>query len=294
MADDTFVIHQHHARRLHWDLRLERGGALASWAVPRGLPREPGRNHLAVQTPDHPLDFFTFHGEIPVGEYGAGRMTIYDTGTYTTEKWRPDEVLVAFQGNRTTGRYVLFRTGGKDWMVRRLDPAPAGWSAPPADLAPMLPTPARRLPRPDDAWAYELRWRGDRILAEVTGGRLPAEITTPYPQLRAMAEALAPLECVLDGVVVSFGRNDVQFFAVDLLWLDGVPTLALPYAERRELLDGLALTGDSWQTPPSFTGGGRYAREAAAAQGLPGIIAKRLDSAYEPGVTSRGWLSLQA
>src|SRR5215468_6623543 len=83
--DDMFVIQQHHARRLHWDLRLERGGVLVSWAVPRGLPRDPGRNHLAVHTEDHPLEYAAFEGVIPAGEYGGGRMVIYDRGTYTTE-----------------------------------------------------------------------------------------------------------------------------------------------------------------------------------------------------------------
>ena len=70
-----FVIQQHHARSLHWDLRLEHEGVLASWAVPRGLPRDPGRNHLAVHTEDHPMEYLDFHGEIPAGEYGGGRMT---------------------------------------------------------------------------------------------------------------------------------------------------------------------------------------------------------------------------
>src|SRR2546421_4014855 len=84
--NDTFVIQQHHARRLHWDLRLERDGVLVSWAVPRGLPREPGRNHLAVHTEDHPLEYADFHGEIPAGEYGGGPMTIPHPGTYQTEK----------------------------------------------------------------------------------------------------------------------------------------------------------------------------------------------------------------
>src|SRR2546430_4917499 len=93
-----FVIQQHHARRLHWDLRLERDGVLVSWAVPRGIPRDPGRNHLAVHTEDHPLEYLDFHGEIPAGEYGGGRMTVYDRGTYQTEKWRDDEVIVVLHG----------------------------------------------------------------------------------------------------------------------------------------------------------------------------------------------------
>ncbi|GIJ06912.1 hypothetical protein Van01_01260 [Micromonospora andamanensis] len=89
-----FVIQQHHARSLHWDLRLERDGVLVSWAVPRGLPRDPGRNHLAVHTEDHPMEDLDFAGDIPAGEYGGGRMIIHDRGAYRCEKWQDREVVV--------------------------------------------------------------------------------------------------------------------------------------------------------------------------------------------------------
>ena len=80
-----FVVQEHHARRLHWDLRLEHDGALASWAVPRGIPMDPKTNHLAVRTEDHPLSYLEFHGEIPKGEYGAGTRKIWDQGTFEVE-----------------------------------------------------------------------------------------------------------------------------------------------------------------------------------------------------------------
>src|SRR5687768_15217679 len=83
-----FVVQEHHARRLHWDLRLEHDGVLASWAVPRGIPRTPERNNLAVRTEDHPLEYLEFQGEIPAGQYGAGTMKIWDRGTYETHKFR--------------------------------------------------------------------------------------------------------------------------------------------------------------------------------------------------------------
>src|SRR5436189_3183761 len=85
-----FVVQEHHARRLHWDLRLERDGALASWAVPKGLPRDRETNHLAVRTPDHPMEFGDFEGTIGEGQYGAGRVLIWDRGTYVCEKWTDD------------------------------------------------------------------------------------------------------------------------------------------------------------------------------------------------------------
>lgn len=116
-AGDRFVVQEHHARRLHWDVRLERDGVLVSWAVPKGPPTSPSENRLAVHTEDHPLEYLHFHGTIPRGEYGAGRMTIWDTGTYDTEKWRADEVIVQFHGERLNGRYAFIRTDGKQWLM---------------------------------------------------------------------------------------------------------------------------------------------------------------------------------
>ena len=320
-----FVIQQHHARSLHWDVRLERDGVLVSFAVPRGLPRDQGRNHLAKHTEDHPLEYLDFTGEIPAGEYGGGTMGIHDRGTYTSDKWRDDEIGVTFTGERTAGRYVFFRTADRDWMVRRMDPPEPGWQAMPDSVEPMLATRAAGLP-PDDAdWGYEMRWDGLRVQAFVSGGRLrtvgdAGDVTSWFPEVRPMAEALAPLEAVLDGEIVAFDgnvpsaerlrrrttapkdsaaarraaeRTPVQFLGYDLLWLEGHSTVELMrYAERREILEGLNLAGAHWQTPPFFAGGGGFALEAAHTQGLTGVVAKRLDSPYLPGRRSRLWLAI--
>jgi bifunctional non-homologous end joining protein LigD len=284
-----FVIHQHHARSLHWDLRLEHDGVLASWAVPRGLPRDPARNHLAVHTEDHPMEYLEFAGTIPAGEYGGGRMLVYDTGTYETQKWRDREVMIVLHGSKVSGRYVLFQTNGSGlgraggavgraagnaWMIHRMDPPPDGWTPMPTGLTPALSQPAKRLPAKDAEWAFELEWPGRRQLVAVSGGRAETDV----PELRALGGALAPTECLLDGVVVAFLPN--VYFVFDLLWLDGKSTVDLAYASRRELLEGLELNGPHWQTPPHFTGGGRFALDTARDQGLPGVIAKRLSSTY--------------
>ena len=118
--DDTFVIQEHHARRLHYDFRLERDGVLVSWAVPKGLPTDSGQNRLAVHTEDHPLDYADFAGTIPQGEYGGGTVSIWDAGTYVTEKWRDDEVIVVLQGKRARGRYALIRTKDSSWLMHRM------------------------------------------------------------------------------------------------------------------------------------------------------------------------------
>ncbi|HEX8107549.1 MAG TPA: DNA polymerase ligase N-terminal domain-containing protein, partial [Kofleriaceae bacterium] len=102
-----FVIQEHSATRLHWDLRLEHDGALASWAIPNGIPYDPKENRKAVHTEDHPLEYLTWEGEIPKGEYGAGTMRVWDSGTYELEKWTEAKVMVEFHGERLRGRYAL-------------------------------------------------------------------------------------------------------------------------------------------------------------------------------------------
>ena len=99
-----FVVQEHHARRLHWDFRLERDGVLVSWAVPKGVPDDPAVNHLAVHTEDHPLEYASFDGQIPRGEYGAGTVTIWDHGTYETLKWTDTEVKVILHGRAADRR----------------------------------------------------------------------------------------------------------------------------------------------------------------------------------------------
>ncbi len=103
-----FVVQRHAARRLHYDLRLERDGVLASWAVPKGLPLDPGERRLAVHVEDHPLSYASFEGEIPPGEYGAGSVEIWDTGTYELVEEKPDGGLtVRLHGERLDGVWTL-------------------------------------------------------------------------------------------------------------------------------------------------------------------------------------------
>ncbi len=323
--DNTFVVQEHHASALHWDLRLERDGVLVSWAIPRGLPPDPKRNHLAVQTEDHPLEYATFSGDIPAGEYGGGSMTIWDRGHYDLEKWRDGEVIVALRGERVQGRYVLFRTDGKNWMIHRMDPPEPGWAPLPELVRPMLAT-LRARPADDDNHAYEMKWDGVRVVLYVSGGRVRAvgrrdrECTVAYPELRGVGEQLGAVQAVLDGEVVALDKDrrisfaalqprmhvtdgsqarrlaqhtPVTYLIFDLLHLAGHSTVDLPYTERRRLLESLELKGPHWQTPPYFTGGGDSAIATSRAQGLEGVVAKRLDSAYLPGLRSPDWIKIK-
>jgi bifunctional non-homologous end joining protein LigD len=321
-----FVVQEHHARALHWDLRLERDGVLASWAVPKGIPQDPARNHLAVRTEDHPIEYLDFHGEIPAGEYGAGTMKIWDSGTYETHKWRDAEVMVTFHGERLHGRYVLFRTGGKNWMIHRMDPPEDPAREPmPEHVEPMLAK-AGELPREDGRWAYEVKWDGVRAIGYAEGGRLRLEsrngrdITPRYPELRELGRALGAREAILDGEVVAIGEDGrpsfqrlqgrmhltsehtvrrlsqsepVTYVIFDLLWLEGRSLMDLPYVERRERLMELGLDGPTWQTPAHHVGDGAALLEASRAQGLEGILAKRVDCPYTPGRRSQGWIKVK-
>ena len=115
------MVHEHHARRLHWDLRLEMGGVLRSWAIPKGVPLEPGVRRLAVSVADHPLDYIDFEGTIPEGQYGAGTVRIWDRGEYELLEEDSSKISVIFHGGKLRGRYVLLRArvGGKDenWLI---------------------------------------------------------------------------------------------------------------------------------------------------------------------------------
>jgi bifunctional non-homologous end joining protein LigD len=117
-----FVVQEHHASHLHYDLRLEKDGVLVSWAVPKGVPLKPGVKHLAVRTEDHPLEYADFEGSIPEGEYGAGEVTIWDKGLYTPLEWNDNKIEVVMKGGRLSGVYVLvrFKRAGKDeWLLFR-------------------------------------------------------------------------------------------------------------------------------------------------------------------------------
>ncbi|GAA3315342.1 DNA polymerase ligase N-terminal domain-containing protein [Nonomuraea dietziae] len=278
-GDDTFVIQEHHARSLHWDLRLERDGVLASWAIPKGLPEDPAINHLAVHTEDHPMEYATFEGEIPRGEYGGGAMTIWDRGTYETEKWSDREVKVVLHGERAQGRFVLFQTRGKNWMIHRMDPR---LRDPLPELAPMTPVTRTRLPKNADGYSFEFAWGGRRTLVPIEGGR------TTLPLLRPLAERFGSRTAVLDGEIVTMAGAEI-FIAYDLLYDEGRSLVAEPYLRRRAALEALEIAGPRWQTAPAWRGQPQPVRQAARDQGLPGVVGKLIDSPYEEG-ESRSWV----
>jgi bifunctional non-homologous end joining protein LigD len=322
-----FVVQEHSARRLHWDLRLEHDGVAASWAVPNGIPLDPAENRKAVHTEDHPLEYLEFEGEIPAGEYGAGTMRIWDRGTYELEKWEEGKVVFSFSGERLSGRYALFRTGkeAKDWMIHRIDPPVEERDPFPQSVVPMLAKLAK-LPASDKGWAAEVKWDGVRAIAYCRPGRLQLQsrnlrdVTAQYPEVRRLSRQLGAVDAVLDGELVAFGEDGlpsferlqqrihqtdeavvrrrmkshpVTYVIFDLLYLDGHDLTAEPYVRRRELLEGLELSGPSWQTPAYSAGHTEELLAASAEQGLEGIVLKRLDSSYAPGKRGGAWLKVK-
>jgi bifunctional non-homologous end joining protein LigD len=326
-AGGIFVVQEHHARRLHWDFRLERDGVLVSWALPKGAPEDPAVNHLAVHTEDHPLEYAAFHGEIPEGEYGAGQVTIWDHGTYETRKWDDREVKVTLHGRRLSGGYVLFALSGrkhgaaKNWIIHR-ERLPL-----PARMKPMLAT-AGQPPRRELAdWALEMKWDGVRALAFIEGGqvrmvsRTGKDITSAYPELAGLVHSVAHKQVLLDGEIVVLGSNGqpdfqalqprmrarsaaqgrrlaetapVTYLAFDALQLDGRPLTGLPYRDRRDMLGPVIQNGPWCQCPPAFPGEDLDdVLAASASTGLGGVVAKRLDSRYEPGIRSGNWLTIK-
>jgi bifunctional non-homologous end joining protein LigD len=321
-----FVVQEHRARRLHWDLRLENDGVLVSWALPRGIPAHPDENRLAVHTEDHPLEYLEFEGEIPKGEYGAGTMSVWDRGTFEAEKFREDEVIATFHGERLKGRYALFRTRGDDWLIHRMDPpAEPGYEPMPDRIAPMLAR-SGNLPRDEEAYGFEVKWDGIRTVLLCDHGHLTlqgrnfTDFTPRYPEVRELARELGARRLVLDGEVVAFddeGRpsferlqtrmhlasdsavrrrmrdTPVTYVIFDLLYLDGHSTMPLAYEDRRKVLEALALEGPAWRTPAYHRGEGTTLLEATRELGIEGILAKRLDCPYEPGRRSSGWIKVK-
>ncbi|MDP9441361.1 MAG: ATP-dependent DNA ligase [Actinomycetota bacterium] len=283
-----FVVQEHHATSLHWDFRLERGGVLVSWAVPRGIPPDPRVNHLAVHTEDHPLSYYDFEGEIPKGEYGGGKVILWDQGTYTEEKFSDREVMVVLHGERAAGRYVLFRTDGKNWMMHRMDPPedPAR-ELMPSEVRPLEPVPGP-LPVEPGGWRFSVAWGGTRVAVAVDGGRCVArtsagdEVTKKWPELGPFGRAVGALPVVFTGELVRpKPKGPATLFLEDITWLDGHPTAPLSFSDRRSLLENLELEGEAWKTSPLYDDGA-VLLDAARAQGLPGVLGFRTSAPLEP------------
>jgi bifunctional non-homologous end joining protein LigD len=320
--EPVFVVQRHDARRLHYDFRLERDGALASWAVPKGVPLEPGQRALAVHVEDHPLKYADFEGEIPAGQYGAGSVEIWDRGTYELVEEKKDGGLtVRLHGKRLEGMWTLVpaKLDGdpKNWLILRKrdqDGAAAGAAR---RYQPMLATLASRDELPTaDGWLFEVKWDGYRALAYVRGGetvrldsRRGNDHVGRFPNVaREVARAVKTPDCVLDGEVCALderGRpsfsamqqgkpeTPIVYEAFDLLELEGESLVEMPLSERRRRLGALLDRRNRTVRLSEVFEDGAALYEAAQEQELEGIVAKRADSPYREGKRTREWLKIK-
>ncbi len=312
-----FVVQRHDATRLHYDFRLERAGALASWAVPKGVPLEPGAKALAVHVEDHPLEYASFHGEIPKGQYGGGTVEIWDSGTYEVLEEKPNGNLTfRLHGKRLSGTWSLVpaHMDGKEqnWLLIKRSDEEGDAEVAHATYAPMLATLDTRIPSGDD-WTHEVKFDGFRALAYLRGGdcklvsRNGNDLNGRFPEVaKAIVKAVKSPNAVVDGEICrldpsgrsSFselqqGSGPLVYYAFDLLELDGVPRVEMPLHERKELLRDLL---DRRVTSVGFSDDfddGAALFEVAKERGLEGVISKRVASAYQQGKRSRDWLKVK-
>ncbi len=314
-----FVIHRHDARRLHYDLRLERDGALASWAVPKGMPLEPGERHLAVHVEDHPLEYATFEGEIPQGQYGAGQVDIWDEGTYElVEEKRDGGLTFRLAGERLQGVWTLVsaRLSGeeKNWLLMRKRDEQVSPAAERREYEPMLATLAERVPA-GSGWLFEVKWDGYRAITRLHGGeaelrsRRGNDLTKRFSSVaKELPKALKTPDLVVDGEVCALdeqgrasfsamqqGKADTPLvlFLFDLLELEGESLVDRPLTQRRRRLEELLdRRNRTVQLSEAFDDGDAL-MAVAAEQGLEGVVAKRADSRYLPGRRTRDWIKVK-
>jgi bifunctional non-homologous end joining protein LigD len=322
---NSFVIHKHRATRLHYDVRLEREGALPSWAVPRGLPTQPGDKRLAVRTEDHPLEYGSFEGSIPEGHYGAGEVRIFDDGWYEPVEWTDSKVSFRLHGRRYPGLEFHFVKTRTDWLAFLASSQQAPLIASPPAFQPMLAEGGWKA-FDDPVWWFEPKFDGIRSMTTMGTDatrlvtRNGRDVSDKYPELRMVHELVDQVNAVLDAEIVAFdedGKNSfevlqqrmnlsnereikrissripVALVAFDLLWLDGHDLTDLALEQRRELLETIVEQDHRLQVVTHVDGGGTAFAEVAEGLGLEGVVAKRTGSTYQPGRRSPDWRKIK-
>ena len=317
-----FVIHRHHATRLHYDLRLEQNGVLKSFAVPKGLPPRPGIKRLAINVEDHPLDYVNFEGVIPKGEYGGGTMWRFAQGRYQITKQKKDGFYFRLQSRELNAEYRAIHTRDNQWLLERLDKPQMDWLQEP--VSPMLAQPASEPPDSND-YFYEIKWDGIRALISLDEGKITIhgrnrlDITKQFPELLNVEQAFRATSALFDGEIVcleadgrpNFGNVIHRMaqrtegaserarancpavcYVFDCLYLDGRPIVNEPLTRRREWLKD-AIKKDPGYRVSEVLEEGKPFFEAVKQMGLEGIMAKQRNSAYVPGKRSDCWLKIK-
>src|ERR1051326_1229802 len=320
---NAFVVHRHHASRLHYDLRLEQNGVLKSWAVPKGLPPRPGIMRLAVNVEDHPLEYVNFEGTIPKGQYGGGTMWKFAQGWHEISKQKKDGFYFRLHSPQLNGEYRIHHTKENQWLLERVDSPQIDWLQ--SNIEPMLGQPAKTPPNSGD-YLYELKWDGIRALITLDEGtikirgRKGMDFTDKFPELLVVDESFRATSGVFDGEIVclepdgkpNFGdvitrmqqtrggaierlkaNHAVFFFLFDCLSLDARAIVNEPLTRRREWLADAIRTGGSYRVSEAMEDGPSLFA-AVREMGLEGIMAKQRNSPYLPGKRSESWLKIKA
>jgi bifunctional non-homologous end joining protein LigD len=322
-SGSNFVVHRHHASHLHYDLRLEQDGVLKSWAVPRGLPPYPGVKRLAVQTEDHPMEYLTFDGKIPKGQYGAGEMWIYALGKYQITKEKKDGFYFRLNSKEINGEYRIHKTKEKEWLLERVDEPQVDYLH--KFIEPMLSESSSKPPQSSD-YIYEIKWDGIRAMIALENGQVKIvnrnerDITAQFPELHNGEKAFRATCALFDAEIVSLDKtgkpefkkvinrlmssgetnilklsktNPVYCYIFDCLYLDGRSLVNEPLLKRREWLKDAVRIGDSPYRVSEFVEDGDSLLEAAREHQLEGIMAKKSSGKYLPGKRSDLWIKVK-
>ncbi|MGH8598281.1 MAG: DNA polymerase ligase N-terminal domain-containing protein, partial [Gammaproteobacteria bacterium] len=319
----AFVVHRHHATRLHYDVRLERDGTLKCWAVPKGLPPRPGIKRMAVQTEDHPVKYLDFEGTIPKGEYGGGDMWIFARGRYEITKEKKDGFYFRFQSREWNDEYRMIHTKNKDWLCERLVPPQIDWLRDP--IEPMLAQ-SRNEPFDSPDYLYEVKWDGIRAMVALDEGKITIrsraqrDITGLFPELQIPDQAFRAACGLFDVEIVCLNekgqpvfedvlhrlqhRNEASVararakhpavaYVFDCLYVDGRPIVNESLARRRAwMVDSIKVPNPAYR-PSETIDDGPALFKAAAAHGLEGIMAKERNSIYMPGKRTSHWFKIK-
>jgi bifunctional non-homologous end joining protein LigD len=320
--DKAFVVHRHHATRLHYDLRLEQGGVLKSWAVPKGLPPRPGILRLALSVEDHPLEYITFEGTIPKGQYGGGMVWIFAQGRYEITQEKKDGFYFRLQSSEMNAEYRMHHTKKNEWLLERVDQPQVDWLRDPVE-----PMQAQSADKPPDAgdYLYEVKWDGVRALIALDEGRVSIrsrnqhDITGKFPELLAGDQAFRAASALFDGEIVCLdevgkpvfknvihriqqsqegaierarAKYPALCYIFDCLYLDGRAIVNEPLERRRVWMEDAIKGGTPYRVSEAVFEGAELFK-AAVNMGLEGIMAKERNSRYRTGTRSGQWLKIK-
>jgi DNA ligase D-like protein (predicted ligase)/DNA ligase D-like protein (predicted polymerase)/DNA ligase D-like protein (predicted 3'-phosphoesterase) len=319
---NAFVVHRHHASRLHYDLRLERGGVLRSWAVPKGLPPRPGIMRLAVNVEDHPLEYVNFEGVIPKGEYGGGTMWKFAAGRHEITRQKKDGFYFRLNSPELNGEYRIHHTKENQWLLERVDTPQIDWLH--SSIEPMLARSAGKPPHSPD-YLFELKWDGLRAIISLDEGEIKIrgrngmDLNRQFPELLVAEPSFRATAAVFDGEIVCLdpdgkpnfrdvitrmqagssgaverarAKTPAICYLFDCLYLDGRAIVNEPLTRRREWLADAVKSGGAYRVSEAFDDGASLF-DAVTQIGLEGIVAKQRTSPYQPGKRSEAWLKIK-